>query len=987
MRTLSLFLLCLLPLACAVPHGDYPSFSSPEERFSLQNGLLSVADTVVYKGGYVSVGGGGWQPITFAGEPYGASADWLAGGASLSLSSFSFPGDEESYVIVYSCSQTSGWDCHATTSQPDGFWQLFVISELTPPSETHFLVEDGVAQADIVVSPEAPNTVLFAADELQLRVADMTGATLPISDVPSQDYDFHVYVGQSTYTDALGVTDDGCEYGSFKMVSGDDHLVLLGSDDLQSVSGPHSKIGYWEVPEARAEWQSLTGEHWDTPYNIYYKDHNRQFEIWEADRRGTLNAVFEFLYEQGVRYYYPGDIGIITPQKDEMSVPSGLNEHVQPDFPMREFYQLHHKLFEASEDELRWQFSLRINPDEYTGRYMAHSLNYITSLSETKQEHPEYYAIWNGVRMNGDNFKQDLCSEGLYEQTVEFTRAVFDIYDLPVMTITPADGFSYASESSAECKAQETPERGIDGRLSDYVWGFVNRLAWEVYDEYPDKKVRCSAYAPYLLPPEDIDQFAPNVVVSITRWRGWFGEDPDEEQFYKDLTNAWLEKLPSKEVYIREYYLYGRPGGDWQSIPVYYPHIISEDLKWLKGKSKGEYMEVLRNSNSQGPEWDLFVATGLNLYVTARLYWDADQDVDLLLEEYYDLYYGSAAEEMQTFIEYSEANYGRATDDPEVLLNLRAMAEEARAVAGDTVYGERIDLLLGMMNSEYIGEQVTIDSCQTLDSPATTYKLTKDVTSTGTCFTIATDGVTLDCQGHTITYATTAGTSYYGVHINWENYFNITNCVIKNGNSLSGPGIFARDTTGGVIKDNDISSSSHGVYALNAHHLESLNIQVQGNTITSSSGVALYTNGMSNGSIRDNEMKGATDLGLYLYNTHDFIVDSNSFSSNTDNGAKVMESTRNRFTMNNFTSDSGNALYITQSSENAFIDNAAVSQEKNGIALYVGGDNTFIGQSASGGIKALYISGSSSNTFQDCGELVGGVQDSGTNNEFINCPY
>jgi len=74
-----------------------------------------------------------------------------------------------------------------------------------------------------------------------------------------------------------------------------------------------------------------------------------------------------------------------------------------------------------------------------------------------------------------------------------------------------------------------------------------------------------------------------------------------------------------------------------------------------------------------------------------------------------------------------------------------------------------------------------IDSCQTISSSGT-HALTDDVSSDGTCFTISANDVTLDCAGHTITYATSA--LGYGIEIYpGRNHATIKNCNIVQGNS------------------------------------------------------------------------------------------------------------------------------------------------------------------------------------------------------------
>jgi hypothetical protein len=97
----------------------------------------------------------------------------------------------------------------------------------------------------------------------------------------------------------------------------------------------------------------------------------------------------------------------------------------------------------------------------------------------------------------------------------------------------------------------------------------------------------------------------------------------------------------------------------------------------------------------------------LNVYVTARYYWDADQDIDALLGEYYEKFYGPAAKEMKVFIEYSEANWPLMKAKPEPIDKAFELLEKARRVAGDTVYGKRIDLMIDFVQPmKYLREKL-----------------------------------------------------------------------------------------------------------------------------------------------------------------------------------------------------------------------------------------------------------------------------------------
>lgn len=82
-----------------------------------------------------------------------------------------------------------------------------------------YLVENGEPRAEIVISPEPPRMAKLAAEELQTYIEKISGATLPIVTEPG-DAPVQVYVGQSSHTDSLGVTDEGLNFGAYRMVSG-----------------------------------------------------------------------------------------------------------------------------------------------------------------------------------------------------------------------------------------------------------------------------------------------------------------------------------------------------------------------------------------------------------------------------------------------------------------------------------------------------------------------------------------------------------------------------------------------------------------------------------------------------------------------------------------------------------------------------------------------------------------------------------------------
>lgn len=572
---------------------------------------------------------------------------------------------------------------------------------------TYFLVEDGVPKAQIIIAPDAPATVRLAARELRMAVWKMSGVMLPLRLRLDKNIDFNVFVGRSSHTDSLGINSDGCRDGGYKMVTGENYLVLIGDDEEYEIPGPHST--HWskerDSPYLYQKWYELTGATWNNEYiSALSRKYDPEWDLWEADGRGSFNAVNEFLYNQGVRWYYPGPIGEIMPEKKSIGF-DPVCKTVNPEFSLRHFYTYYMSFFGSNEDNILWQLRLRTNGMErYSAVPAAHGIRPVIDNDSMKINHPEYYTVWEkrGGRQNGDSPAPDLCSEGLYQENLNYIRAIIDIYDERVISAMPTDGYNWISdEADPECAKWDTwYTNNYWGRLSDYVWEYVNNLAWDIYNEYgPERKISCSIYPAYRNVPTKLTKApAPNLVTYFVYSRADLADEKYKEE-RRALLQEWKEFLPSAEFYVATYYLKNRVGKSTESIPSIFPHIIAEDLRYMKGKSLGESLEIV---SSAYPGWtggyDVYAGNSLNSYITARLYWDVDQDVDALLDEYYKLFYGPASLEMKKFHEYVEKNYYQAEGNARILETMRKFLSEAKAIAGNTIYGRRIDLLTGLMD-------------------------------------------------------------------------------------------------------------------------------------------------------------------------------------------------------------------------------------------------------------------------------------------------
>jgi hypothetical protein len=573
---------------------------------------------------------------------------------------------------------------------------VFVIASCmfsSSASAETFIVKDGLAQAEIIISENPPRAVKLAVAELQVYIEKISGAKLAVANLTNSAIPVKIYVGKSKYTDELKLSDEGLKYGAFKMVSGDKWLALLGQDKDYKESPTYIKAKDGR-PFYYEEWDALTGGKWGNPMDWPGSYYSNLLKISDFDDRGSLNAIYEFLRMQGVRWYMPGELGEIVPACKSIAF-ENLDKTVRPDYAYRNCGIYSPNFASGSKDALLWRLRIGLGQaPELLG--IASGPHGLTKVHVRDKSHPEYFALFNGKRSIDEPYGWGtpcLSSKGFFESTVNFCRAYFKVYpDDPAISIQPGDSTTIICQCEL-CKGKDTPERGYQGLMSDYVWDFVNRVGIELQKTNPDKKIICEAYGPYWLPPSKIDKLSPNVMVMFFNGRQAFF-DSKQHGIILDNRDAYLKKIAPGNFYTADFILSSRPKIDTAGLPIYFPHIIAEDLRSLKGKSVGDLIEVTYGYDSEGKDMYAPGFNNLNVYITARYYWDASQDIDALLNEYYEKFYGPAAKEMKAFVEFSEKNWPLMQSKLEVVDKAFELLTAASKAAGDTVYGKRINLMV-----------------------------------------------------------------------------------------------------------------------------------------------------------------------------------------------------------------------------------------------------------------------------------------------------
>ncbi len=571
--------------------------------------------------------------------------------------------------------------------------------------------------------------VTLAALELQSHLQKISGAKLPIVTEPAQAESRRIYLGKSPWTEKLGVSAEGLKYGAYRFTSGPDWVAVVGGDfDFVPPFEPWPRRRS-EVQRGKEAWSAMikekVGADWAFPFHADYKgfwspknfaeqmqarygeDFARLWKtkegeaagFWNQDEGGTLNGVYAILHELGVRWYMPGKMGEVLPQTATVAIPAP-GEPSEPAFAFRSWNW--YQYWDHSFEDVIWARRLRMNSAyEKLGLLSGpHGLHLIHQGAEMKKEHPEYYALRNGKRdiEHRDHGTPCFSSEGFYQETVRWIRFMFDELKFPSVDIWPGDGL--APCQCADCTGKP---------LNELVWTFVDRVGRELYKTHPEKMITSSAYANYKEAPASVEKFTPNIGVFISnRGRPAF-DDPDRWSEYQNEMAVWSAKVPSKSIIRNENNRYSLniAGPDASiikdrdaliSFPVIQPRTMAKDLQYLKGRSIGEQGEI----SLVGPRFRFIGIDHLTLYVQGRCMWDPDQDLEALLAEYYEKFYGPAAAPMREALTFAEKNYARADrsrpggkSDPsnvplETSLKFRELLEVARKAAGETVYGQRI---------------------------------------------------------------------------------------------------------------------------------------------------------------------------------------------------------------------------------------------------------------------------------------------------------
>ncbi|MBP1996122.1 DUF4838 domain-containing protein [Paenibacillus eucommiae] len=349
---------------------------------------------------------------------------------------------------------------------------------------------------------------------------------------------------------------------------------------------------------------------------------------------GTLNGVLDFLERYAdIRWLMPGPAGEDIPQRSDLHVALGIVRE-EPAFMFRVFSPLHGKPGTGTyvmQEQYTWAQRNRLQGFYNAPVSFHHNMDVLFSVSKFGATHPEFYPNgtppaagvtdgWQPCFSNPDTIDAAVAEIIAYFQANPNSES----YSLGV------------NDGGGFCESNPLPVY--------YDW--VNKVVESVLDVYPNKWFGLLAYTNLETPPSF--PLNPRVIPFLTKDRmAW----ADPVQKAKDLANVdnWLEVADQLAYYD---YIYGSP----YLVPRVYPHFMSDIYRQAHEKGiKSIYAEIY-------PNW----GEGAKPWVDAKLLWNPEQDVDALLQEWYERAVGEAAAPyLRAYYDYWEQFWmERVIDEP-----------------------------------------------------------------------------------------------------------------------------------------------------------------------------------------------------------------------------------------------------------------------------------------------------------------------------------
>lgn len=467
------------------------------------------------------------------------------------------------------------------------------------------LVQDGKAQAAIVVPDDADSWTKMAAGWVKDYVAQVSGADLAIVEESKAPQTALISVGHTKLAAAAGLKTDDLKYDGCKMVVKGNVLYLVGRDV--------KSMAYDATPKP-------TRDPWDYLPNSLRG--NSDYAMLGA--KGTCRAATLFLEETcGIRWLVPTPEGTYIPQKTTISVAEATDRTFEP-------WMMYHSNRDIYGDP-------RSEPAAYANNYRL-AIKLYTAGGHTYprwvpteayfKDHPEYFVLLNGKRTGVGNH---LCASNKEVREI-IRKAIQSNFDAGYDLVQLGQSDGYIPCECDECRKLSNVSGAKDAHgqlINEFPGEPMHDLArWaaeQLVDKYPGKYIHLLVYADTSRPPKKFQQYPKNVVCEYA------GSASPE------LISQWEGRTVTGGTVYAPWH--------WVDFGVG----IGVKMSYLEAAETMRYFKqtgIVGIHNGGGQCWGL---QGPTYYVFGKMMGNPDLDPKALLKEYCQGLYGSAANEMIAF--------------------------------------------------------------------------------------------------------------------------------------------------------------------------------------------------------------------------------------------------------------------------------------------------------------------------------------------------
>lgn len=353
--------------------------------------------------------------------------------------------------------------------------------------------------------------------------------------------------------------------------------------------------------------------------------------ITGAKDNGILNGVYGFLTNYLHCSYFGSDRQIV-PSQPTIKLKS-INETSNPAFAFRDVY--YQVAYQGGYDA--WNRLDHVTGQNSQWGLFSHSFFALVPPSQYFKDHPEYYSMINGKRQ-----PDQLClsNQDLPEIITKKLRALMKKEpNAEYWCIGQEDNLKFCQ--CDKCRALHKEYHTSSGPLL----ALINKVAVN----FPNKKIVTLAYNATAFVPNNIKP-ARNVYILYSTSQfdqtGPYESNPKNKIYINNL-KTWLKLTPN--VFIWDYVV------NFSDLMAPYPNLFTfqSNLKFFNSIGvKGVFEE-----GNIKPGGDFNV---LKPYILSTLLWNPDADVNLLIRQFTDSYFGAASPYIRQYLSTLQNNFRKS---------------------------------------------------------------------------------------------------------------------------------------------------------------------------------------------------------------------------------------------------------------------------------------------------------------------------------------